>query len=111
MQSCPSSPLTVPGPSPPPLLPSLQVLMTNAELSIPAPLFVTWFQCLFTVGLCYLCGELGELQRKKVKGEKAKRKRTLATSCQMGWTRWIGPSIDRSNDVSIDTSSAAQAGP
>lgn len=44
-----------------------QVLMTNEELSIPAPLFVTWFQCLFTVGLCYLCGELGELQRKKVR--------------------------------------------
>ena len=41
--------------------------MTNAELSIPAPLFVTWFQCLFTVGLCYLCGELGELQRKKAR--------------------------------------------
>lgn len=50
---------------PPPPLP--QVLMTNHELSIPAPLFVTWFQCLFTVGLCYLCGELGEIQRKKGK--------------------------------------------
>ena len=44
-----------------------QVLMTNHDLSIPAPLFVTWFQCLFTVGLCYLFGELGEIQRKKGK--------------------------------------------
>lgn len=33
-----------------------KVLMTNTNLSIPAPLFVTWFQCLFTVGLCYICG-------------------------------------------------------
>ncbi len=54
------------GPDPSPSLFHHQVLMTNSELSIPAPLFVTWFQCLFTVGLCYLCGELGELQRKKV---------------------------------------------
>lgn len=44
-----------------------KVLMTNTELSIPAPLFVTWFQCLFTTGLCYLCGELGEVQRRKGK--------------------------------------------
>eukprot|EP00624_Nannochloropsis_granulata_P002409 evm.model.NODE_22084_length_5815_cov_32.438694.2 len=44
-----------------------KVLMTNTDLSIPAPIFVTWFQCLFTTGLCYLCGELGEVQRRKGK--------------------------------------------
>jgi solute carrier family 35 (GDP-fucose transporter), member C1 len=45
----------------------VQVLMTNKDFSIPAPLFVTWFQCFFTCVLCYICGELGEIQRKKGK--------------------------------------------
>ena len=30
-----------------------KVLMTNTELSIPAPLFVTWFQCLFSTSLTH----------------------------------------------------------
>lgn len=44
-----------------------KVLMTNSEFSIPAPLFMTWFQCFFTTCLCYVCGELGEVQRRKGK--------------------------------------------
>jgi GDP-fucose transporter C1 len=35
-----------------------KVLLTPGA-SIPAPLFVTWFQCLVTVGICWLFGELG----------------------------------------------------
>jgi len=35
-----------------------KVLLTPGT-SIPAPLFVTWFQCVITVGICYICGELG----------------------------------------------------
>lgn len=41
----------------------MQVLMTNKEFSIPAPLFVTWFQCLFTCLLCYVAGEVRGLER------------------------------------------------
>jgi len=42
-----------------------QVLMTNASFSIPAPLFVTWVQCLVTCLLCQLCGHLGDRSRKR----------------------------------------------
>jgi solute carrier family 35 (GDP-fucose transporter), member C1 len=41
-----------------------KVLMSSDEVSIPAPLFVTWFQCVVTAGICYLAGELGEKMRK-----------------------------------------------
>lgn len=34
-------------------------LLLTPGTSIPAPLFVTWFQCIITVGICYVCGELG----------------------------------------------------
>jgi GDP-fucose transporter C1 len=36
-----------------------KVLLT-AGASIPAPLFVTWFQCLVTVAICWACGEMGK---------------------------------------------------
>lgn len=36
-----------------------KLLMSSKELTIPAPLFVTWFQCLVTVGICYVLGEIG----------------------------------------------------
>lgn len=35
-----------------------KILLTEGT-SIPAPLFVTWYQCLVTVGICWACGELG----------------------------------------------------
>ena len=37
--------------------------MSSEGISIPAPLFVTWFQCVVTAGICYLAGELGEKMR------------------------------------------------
>jgi len=35
-----------------------KVLMSSEEVSIPAPLFVTWFQCIVTAAICYLAGEV-----------------------------------------------------
>jgi len=35
-----------------------KVLMSNDQISIPAPLFVTWFQCIVTVAICWVCGEV-----------------------------------------------------
>lgn len=35
-----------------------KILLTEGA-SIPAPLFVTWFQCLVTVAICWVLGELG----------------------------------------------------
>lgn len=38
-----------------------KVLMSNAEgISIPAPLFVTWFQCIVTAVICYAAGWIAE---------------------------------------------------
>lgn len=37
-----------------------KVLMSNDGVSIPAPLFVTWYQCLVTVLICWLAGKCGE---------------------------------------------------
>ena len=45
--------------------------MTNDQLSIPAPIFVTWFQCLFTISLCYLCGLVGQMLRQRENAGKA----------------------------------------
>jgi solute carrier family 35 (GDP-fucose transporter), member C1 len=39
-----------------------KVLLTEGT-SIPAPLFVTWFQCVVTVGICWACGEMGKKAR------------------------------------------------
>ena len=41
-----------------------KVLMSSKTYSIAAPMFVTWFQCVVTVGICYLAGEIGERTRK-----------------------------------------------
>lgn len=43
-----------------------KILMSNEGLSIPAPLFVTWFQCVVTVVICWFAGVLGERSRKKL---------------------------------------------
>jgi len=39
-------------------------LLSNEEASIPAPYFVTWFQCIVTVSVCKFLGNMGELSRK-----------------------------------------------
>lgn len=41
-----------------------KVLMSNEGLSIPAPLFVTWYQCVVTVLICYLAGVCGQRARR-----------------------------------------------
>ncbi len=38
-------------------------LLSNPDASIPAPLFVTWFQCVVTVIICDSLGRLGTLAR------------------------------------------------
>merc|ERR1712151_272726 len=38
--------------------------MSNENLSVPAPLFVTWFQCIVTAIICYCAGIVGERHRK-----------------------------------------------
>lgn len=35
-----------------------KVLM-DKKTSIEAPIFITWFQCVLTVAICWVCGELG----------------------------------------------------
>ena len=35
-----------------------KVLMSNDGISIPAPLFITWFQCIVTSLICYVAGEV-----------------------------------------------------
>ena len=40
-----------------------KILMSNDGISIPAPLFVTWFQCVVTVLICWLAGLVGERAR------------------------------------------------
>mmetsp|Transcript_181 Transcript_181/g.475 ORF Transcript_181/g.475 Transcript_181/m.475 type:complete len:362 (+) Transcript_181:185-1270(+) len=37
-----------------------KILMSNEGISVPAPLFVTWFQCVVTVLICWLCGLCGQ---------------------------------------------------
>mmetsp|Transcript_38142 Transcript_38142/g.43536 ORF Transcript_38142/g.43536 Transcript_38142/m.43536 type:complete len:368 (-) Transcript_38142:120-1223(-) len=37
-----------------------KLLMTNEGVSIPAPLFVTWYQCFVTALICYVAGICGE---------------------------------------------------
>jgi solute carrier family 35 (GDP-fucose transporter), member C1 len=41
-----------------------KTLMSSASVSIPAPLFVTWFQCVVTALICYVCGEVGDRMKK-----------------------------------------------
>mmetsp|Transcript_17432 Transcript_17432/g.37651 ORF Transcript_17432/g.37651 Transcript_17432/m.37651 type:complete len:355 (-) Transcript_17432:373-1437(-) len=41
-----------------------KILMSNEGISIPAPLFVTWYQCVVTVLICWLAGLCGNRARK-----------------------------------------------
>lgn len=41
-----------------------KTLMSNNDISIPAPLFVTWFQCVVTAAICWACGEVGDRMKK-----------------------------------------------
>jgi len=41
-----------------------KVLMSNEGISIPAPLFVTWFQCIVTALICWIAGEVGQKFKK-----------------------------------------------
>ncbi len=36
-----------------------KIILSGEGASVPAPLFVTWFQCVITCGICYLLGEIG----------------------------------------------------
>jgi len=40
-----------------------KILMSNDGISIPAPLFVTWYQCIVTVIICYIAGLCGQRAR------------------------------------------------
>lgn len=40
-----------------------KVLVSNEGISIPAPLFVTWFQCIVTVIICWIAGLLSNFTR------------------------------------------------
>ena len=42
-----------------------KVLMSDEEISISAPLFVTWFQCVVTVIICWAAGKIGENMQKR----------------------------------------------
>lgn len=41
-----------------------KILLSSEEASIPAPLFVTWYQCIITAAICYFFGLIGERTRK-----------------------------------------------
>ena len=45
-----------------------KVLLSSPDSSIPAPLFVTWFQCLVTAVICVVLGHYGEKTRRHGKG-------------------------------------------
>ena len=40
-----------------------KILLSDEGSSIPAPLFVTWYQCLLTCIICMLLGHVGEYTR------------------------------------------------
>ena len=40
-----------------------KILLSNPEMSIPAPLFVTWYQCVVTCIVCVVLGNMGETTR------------------------------------------------
>lgn len=37
-------------------------LLSSPDLKLDAPLFVTWYQCVVTVALCWACGTLSQSQ-------------------------------------------------
>jgi len=41
-----------------------KVLMSSDDVSIPAPLFVTWFQCIVTALICWAAGEIADRMKK-----------------------------------------------
>jgi len=41
-----------------------KILMSNEGISIPAPLFVTWYQCVVTVAICWVAGLCGQRAQK-----------------------------------------------
>mmetsp|Transcript_12622 Transcript_12622/g.17912 ORF Transcript_12622/g.17912 Transcript_12622/m.17912 type:complete len:376 (+) Transcript_12622:176-1303(+) len=41
-----------------------KILMSNEGVSINAPLFVTWYQCIITALICYVAGLVGKRQRR-----------------------------------------------
>eukprot|EP00538_Stauroneis_constricta_P011546 CAMPEP_0119556528 /NCGR_PEP_ID=MMETSP1352-20130426/8444_1 /TAXON_ID=265584 /ORGANISM="Stauroneis constricta, Strain CCMP1120" /LENGTH=352 /DNA_ID=CAMNT_0007603495 /DNA_START=147 /DNA_END=1205 /DNA_ORIENTATION=- len=42
-----------------------KVLMSNDGISIDAPLFVTWYQCIITALICWTAGEVAQRMQKK----------------------------------------------
>ena len=42
----------------------LNKTLMSGDTSIPAPMFITWYQCLITVLICWLLGNIGEITRK-----------------------------------------------
>lgn len=48
-----------------------KILMSNDGISIPAPLFVTWYQCVVTVLICWLAGICGQTARASEAGKYA----------------------------------------
>jgi GDP-fucose transporter C1 len=40
-----------------------KILLSNTDASIPAPLFVTWYQCVLTCAICVILGNMGEKTR------------------------------------------------
>ena len=42
-----------------------KVLMSNDNVSINAPLFITWFQCIVTALICYAAGEVATSMKKR----------------------------------------------
>jgi len=48
-----------------------KILMSNEGISINAPLFVTWYQCIITTLICYAAGLIGQRQRRIEAGSAA----------------------------------------
>ena len=46
-----------------------KVLVSDDGVSIPAPLFITWFQCIVTVIICWIAGLSGQRARDNAAGQ------------------------------------------
>jgi GDP-fucose transporter C1 len=40
-----------------------KLMLSDENASIPAPLFITWFQCIITCVICVVLGKIGERTR------------------------------------------------
>jgi GDP-fucose transporter C1 len=40
-----------------------KLMLSDENASIPAPLFITWFQCIITCVICVVLGKIGERKR------------------------------------------------